>query len=675
MYSKISRSLFHSIFALLITLCITVSAFADDETISYNIYVVGEDRSGNVDKLIAAGHTVTWQPDEVQFNQADLSSYDQVWFIIHQNVPNTTGRTNLINYVRSGGNVFFLNDYYRAERAPLYKWRDDLLNELGAGGVEQSATMNPAQSICYTNPFHPISYSPNAVHYIEHESGRSGSFSRIGNGEIIVGAGLDATGSIIGIAFDYGRLTNAISSRAAIYLNSNNIANWDLFVENLAKYLGPKDRIILSVKNTKALPGNVGNIKISLHNNKEISGMQFKLQDIPDLISPVQLSTTYRTNNFAVSYELDASGKLSVVLSSESGSFILQGTGDILTLKYSTRPDIQVGDSALIALSDVIVSDKFGAPVPTSIFNGKFYCDILKGDIILDGDINILDLVRAINIILERPPDPENYELLAADYNSDSAINILDIVAIINVILGREPARNLSKVSAPAQFVSLAPISAGDDVLQIPINIQCDRPIYSAQLKILYDSENIEIGDPVLSPRAEKMTLANYDRSGSLKILLYSLGTESISATADPIFYLPVTIKSKVADGPMISVKDVLLVDRNGCPICLTGIEELSLDPDGVPGDFSLFQNYPNPFNAETEISYQLPKTAAVNLTIYNLLGEQINTLVDKQQTAGKYKIHWNGKDKNGNTMATGIYLVRFQADQYAKSRKLTILK
>ncbi len=89
------------------------------------------------------------------------------------------------------------------------------------------------------------------------------------------------------------------------------------------------------------------------------------------------------------------------------------------------------------------------------------------------------------------------------------------------------------------------------------------------------------------------------------------------------------------------------------------------------PNKFNLSQNYPNPFNPKTTISYQLPKLSEVDLSIYNLLGQKVVTLVSKKQTAGSYKVQW---DATG--FASGVYLYRIGTDKgYVKTRKLVLLK
>lgn len=81
-----------------------------------------------------------------------------------------------------------------------------------------------------------------------------------------------------------------------------------------------------------------------------------------------------------------------------------------------------------------------------------------------------------------------------------------------------------------------------------------------------------------------------------------------------------------------------------------------------LPKEFSLGQNYPNPFNPETAINYVIPQNASVRLTIYNILGQKIATLVDEQKSSGAYTVNWSGKTNGGNQVASGLYFYRLEA-------------
>ena len=96
---------------------------------------------------------------------------------------------------------------------------------------------------------------------------------------------------------------------------------------------------------------------------------------------------------------------------------------------------------------------------------------------------------------------------------------------------------------------------------------------------------------------------------------------------------------------------------------------------EGLPDKFALEQNYPNPFNPETEIRFALPAANKVVVRIFNLLGQEVRTLADKQYEAGFHTIPWDGKANNGRRVASGIYLYQLQAGSFSQVKKMTLLR
>jgi hypothetical protein len=94
-----------------------------------------------------------------------------------------------------------------------------------------------------------------------------------------------------------------------------------------------------------------------------------------------------------------------------------------------------------------------------------------------------------------------------------------------------------------------------------------------------------------------------------------------------------------------------------------------------IPSAFVLSQNYPNPFNPETAISFQLPEAGKVKLAIYNLLGEEVLTLVDAEMSSGTYTTRWNATNSHGRVVPSGIYLYRLEANEVSQVKKMTLLK
>ncbi len=104
----------------------------------------------------------------------------------------------------------------------------------------------------------------------------------------------------------------------------------------------------------------------------------------------------------------------------------------------------------------------------------------------------------------------------------------------------------------------------------------------------------------------------------------------------------------------------------------LTSVTKLS---DALPHEFSLNQNYPNPFNPSTLIEFSIPVTSHARIEVFNLLGEEVNVLMDRNLPAGRYSVTWNGDDLAGQTASSGIYFYRLTAGDFSYTRKMMLVK
>jgi polyhydroxybutyrate depolymerase len=118
--------------------------------------------------------------------------------------------------------------------------------------------------------------------------------------------------------------------------------------------------------------------------------------------------------------------------------------------------------------------------------------------------------------------------------------------------------------------------------------------------------------------------------------------------------------------------------DINGLIGGSTGIEEIS---ESIPSNFALAQNYPNPFNPSTTISFEIAetskglKTFEIYLRIYDVTGKLVKTLIDDELKSGYHSVIWDGKDERGNSVESGIYIYKLQADNYTETRRMTLLR
>ena len=94
-----------------------------------------------------------------------------------------------------------------------------------------------------------------------------------------------------------------------------------------------------------------------------------------------------------------------------------------------------------------------------------------------------------------------------------------------------------------------------------------------------------------------------------------------------------------------------------------------------TPYKINLHQNYPNPFNPITSLRYDLPEDGLVNITIYDMMGRVVKTLVNSSQTAGFKSVQWNATNNRNEPVSAGLYLYTIQAGEFRQTKKMVLLK
>jgi photosystem II stability/assembly factor-like uncharacterized protein len=131
------------------------------------------------------------------------------------------------------------------------------------------------------------------------------------------------------------------------------------------------------------------------------------------------------------------------------------------------------------------------------------------------------------------------------------------------------------------------------------------------------------------------------------------------------------------------SLMDIFFTDKNSGNVVGEGgtimrmgevpmfVESIVMPPDG----FTLHQNYPNPFNLSTTISFEMPVGGDVTIKIYNMLGQEVRTLLMSTLQRGTYSVDWSGSDNEGRTLVSGVYIFRMSIGEFTQSRKMILLK
>ncbi len=170
-----------------------------------------------------------------------------------------------------------------------------------------------------------------------------------------------------------------------------------------------------------------------------------------------------------------------------------------------------------------------------------------------------------------------------------------------------------------------------------------------------------------------QVVLNDFAPTGSARV--YTLNGPSIDATNEVVAE-NVTITESTIDNASASFSfsfekhSVTVMDFSGS---MTAVEESA---GRIPRQFRLMQNFPNPFNPSTTIEYELAVSAHVVLRLYDMLGREIMTLADENQSAGRHSLVWDGRDNLGNPVISGVYFYRLRAENgFSQTKKLLFLK
>ncbi len=240
---------------------------------------------------------------------------------------------------------------------------------------------------------------------------------------------------------------------------------------------------------------------------------------------------------------------------------------------------------------------------------------------------------------------------------------------LIGDVLGKwNPDYGLLKTAEPSPLTYLEAASlSADNVITIPVAFQGEQELISWQMHLTFDPALLELIFVERAATGESMQLIENYVDGNLHLGMYA---------AAPVR----------SPGPLVNIKLRLLnTDRPRIDIEVPffqindraaeqGTLSLHLN-ETTPKRFALLQNYPNPFNPSTTIAYQIPAAGQVKLVIYNLSGQEIVTLENRQQSAGTYQVEWDGQDQTGTLVSSGVYLCHLYYQDQVKTIKLIKVK
>ena len=256
-------------------------------------------------------------------------------------------------------------------------------------------------------------------------------------------------------------------------------------------------------------------------------------------------------------------------------------------------------------------------------------------------------------------------------------------------------------------FASDMVVNADDSTVTLIIRILDNEPVRGMEFDIYHDAPGLVYGqdgsvakgaklENVTDPEGQlgTMTLLANEIGNHVKVMAYSTdkaqtagngeeddlvfvtykAVDGLEVLPSPINFgigvcnFPGTSKSPDLLNVVCSFPDTL--NPKSVNVTLNIVEK-----PGVPTRFNLAQNYPNPFNPTTNIAFDIPQNSHVTINIYNLIGQQVVTLVNKEIQAGRYEVEWNGLDANRSAVASGVYFYELSSENFKARKKMILLR
>ncbi|MCK9407921.1 MAG: right-handed parallel beta-helix repeat-containing protein [Bacteroidetes bacterium] len=302
---------------------------------------------------------------------------------------------------------------------------------------------------------------------------------------------------------------------------------------------------------------------------------------------------------------------------------------------------------------------------------------ILFGDVSGNGQISAFDaslvLQHDVNLITLN-----SVQKIAGNVNSDSLVDAFDASYILRYVVGLIsgfPGLGKMSVETDAFSAFTFSIEKASEPGQFDLVISVNKPVnvFSASIGLQFDTLLLK---PVTMSRgaaSDSMSLVHHFPSGRANIALagiYPLNTAGDIAR----FRFVLLDEGKAKESILFTVRKFFLNNMDVTAEAGNIILNVN-DIVQLPTVFALEQNYPNPFNPTTTVNYQLPEAGNVNITIYNVLGQRVRTMMNGVQSPGYYSLQWNGTDDSGKPLSSGMYLYRMEAVTGAKQKFVNIKK
>jgi len=430
----------------------------------------------------------------------------------------------------------------------------------------------------------------------------------------------------------------------------------------------------LTIPNLEASPGDTITVPITIDDAKGVAGADINLTYDAKVLTISEVKSTDLSGALSLSSNTEIAEQITLSLAGAKG--IAEGSGSLIDLIFTVNSSAKVGSETQIKFKDAELFDALGETIPSSAQDGKIEIGpaCVKGDINGDDRIRANDAIIALRIAtgLQEATDAQK---CAADMNDDGRVRANDAILILRKAtgLGAPGSDNIVAISNPITVMLSEKHGVTGESITMPLKVDSVDGLAGGDIRVDYDSAALRAVD-VSSSDSDVSLVSNITEPGIVRIAFASTG--------------------KVSDKTLAKIRFDILAD-DVSPLTLQSVELYQSDArqinsQKIDGQFSswamppehsaLLQNFPNPFNPETWIPYQLKEGSEVAIQIYSMAGKLVRELELGYKPAGLYvsqdrAAHWNGRNRLGTLVASGVYFYSIQAGDFTDVRKLIVLK
>ncbi len=303
-----------------------------------------------------------------------------------------------------------------------------------------------------------------------------------------------------------------------------------------------------------------------------------------------------------------------------------------------------------------------------------YFCG--SGDVNDSGDVDILDILLAINHILENIELNER-EFCRSDTDNNALLDILDIVGIVNVILGTEENNGISGLIVFSKELQSIENSTNKKLALKMLN---ETTVRAFHIELTFGEDYIPIS-VTKGWRSEQMDFAYSisDDSTKIGVVLYGVEGQKVNSGMGDILNIelkPKNLSRSEGDDSVLTLVKAANSSDTLLTVIITDIETMGrfaneiLNDDLLPNKYLFSPAYPNPFNPTTTIPFLLAEDSDVNISVYDIKGRLVAELVNSSVIAGNHSVNWDGS-KN----TSGVYIVNMTTSTHSISQTINLVK